>query len=536
MRFYLACLFIFLLTLPLMCIAQESGGDVEQERNLKYLTPNQTDNWKLVAKAGEILTIHVATPAFDPVLKVVDPDGKILVEVDDPGSESRIMLKLVQDGNYEIQIMAFKGQGGGRYELEIVQFMPTTLTINAEPMVGQCKENNKSHHDFIAKQGQILIPKITCSERQRWEIKNPKGELCTNFWHNALTIDQDGLYCLIVYGRADSKYQIEMKEAQVEDLVLNKTTQLCLESDNMKVYNIYNTDCQVIEVELEKQGRLDMRLIFAPVEPETGKKSKQEKNITPVEFFPVSSKGQYLRLAGQLNCVGRYRLQILAISPVSANMLAKNPVVSIREKSKEGVLEPSEKTLISNIAVGKCWFINIFAMPGELFKIRATSSEFDPIMRLYYPNGTLWLENDDSNDLSSEMLVMFQQQGNYLLQVGSLGNGGGGNIEVSIQLQKLPHLAINSKQIGHLNEKAWDYWSLPAQSGKYLIVSVRSSTINPRIEIHSPSGVKVAQDDDSGIGNNCLLSFLTSESGRYTFSIYAISGEGDYQVCIWEAD
>ena len=82
----------------------------------KFLTPGQFDRWLFEGDKGETIIAHVATKEFDPILELArgdEKDDKVLLEVDDPGSESRFALRLPAKGKYSIRIHAFKFQGGG---------------------------------------------------------------------------------------------------------------------------------------------------------------------------------------------------------------------------------------------------------------------------------------------------------------------------------------------------------------------------------------------------------------------------------------
>lgn len=521
--------------------------NITQKKATKYLTPTQTDLWKLTAEPGTILILYVKTSAFDPVLQVANAANQILAEADDPGSESRLMVRLAEAGNYEVRVSGFRGQGGGRYTLEVLQCLPTTLAIGGNPVVCQYDDKAVGYHDFTVQKGQIIIPVISDFQGY-WELRDPKGQVCTNRWNTSITIEQDGLHCLIVHGQADSKYQVEIKEARMEDFPpLDQTIPITLSAGEMRVYNISNTTRQILEAALEKQGSLETRFIFAPLHstpegrpiPENSDTpppppKKNEILPPPLQFFPMASKGQYWRMAAQLNCNDRYQLQLLARSNVEASLLVRNPVYDMMTTVQEQLRKGEEYN--GSIPVGGCIFLSMRAMPGELMKIRAESNDFDPVLRLYYPDGKLWKENDDSHDLSSEMWVMFQQPGTYLLQIGSLGNGGGGKTKVTITPQSIPQFPIQNKYTGYINERSYVYGSLEARQGQCLVISVRSATVEPYVEIHGPTGILVASAQSSGANKSCLLELAVPASGRYTFSIYAQKGRGMYNLWIWPAE
>src|SRR5271168_2741473 len=78
----------------------------------KFLTANQVDRWLFEGEKGETLIAHVASREFDPILELVQTTGtkeeKVLLEVDDPGNESRFSIRLPDKGKYEIRVHAYK--------------------------------------------------------------------------------------------------------------------------------------------------------------------------------------------------------------------------------------------------------------------------------------------------------------------------------------------------------------------------------------------------------------------------------------------
>jgi len=102
--------------------AQESVRDLTGAQNSKFLTPNQLDRWLFEGEKGETIIAHIASKDFDPIVGLArtgTKDDKPLLEVDDPGSESRFAVRLPDNGKFEIRVNAFKFQGGGNYTLRV---------------------------------------------------------------------------------------------------------------------------------------------------------------------------------------------------------------------------------------------------------------------------------------------------------------------------------------------------------------------------------------------------------------------------------
>ena len=102
----------------------------------KFLTPGLLDNWIIQGEKGETIIVHVSSREFDPVLKLAakgDVDDKVLISVDDKGSESRFSLRLPKKGEYKIQVHAFEFKGGGNYRVRIRRFLAEPIAIGKRP-------------------------------------------------------------------------------------------------------------------------------------------------------------------------------------------------------------------------------------------------------------------------------------------------------------------------------------------------------------------------------------------------------------------
>ncbi len=79
------------------------------------LGPGEVFNFRLRAEAGGALNIVLeGQNGFDPVLRVIDPIGNIIVEVDDVNGslDPRARLDIPETGLYTLQITGFEGQAG----------------------------------------------------------------------------------------------------------------------------------------------------------------------------------------------------------------------------------------------------------------------------------------------------------------------------------------------------------------------------------------------------------------------------------------
>ncbi len=129
-----------------LAVGQETVRDLEAlGQHSKFLTHNQMDRWLFEGSKGETIIVQVNSREFDPILRLAtgEKGAKPLVEIDDDGNQSSLALRLPADGKYEIQIHAFKFQGGNyalqvqRLEAKHRQFDRAEVSQSRQPS-GRC--------------------------------------------------------------------------------------------------------------------------------------------------------------------------------------------------------------------------------------------------------------------------------------------------------------------------------------------------------------------------------------------------------------
>ena len=186
-------LVIILALLPIRAFAQES------DRTLKgggpsgaFLTPGQVDRWFFDGEKGETIVVHVSSKEFDPLLGLVKTVGKkdetVVADVDDPGTESRFMIRLPGKGEYKIRVRAFKDQAGGNYKLSVRRFQAASIDVG-KALVGTFDGDGKSYHYFKGVKDQILIPQLKGTSHEAWSLLDFKGRELGS-WAGSVLIEE----------------------------------------------------------------------------------------------------------------------------------------------------------------------------------------------------------------------------------------------------------------------------------------------------------------------------------------------------------
>jgi hypothetical protein len=92
-----------------------------ESRLINHLFPGETLQHTFQGRSGESITLQLESSEFDTYLRIYGPDGRLLAENDDIPyqSNSRIQVRLSQDGNYTAEVRAFSPDSEGDYTLII---------------------------------------------------------------------------------------------------------------------------------------------------------------------------------------------------------------------------------------------------------------------------------------------------------------------------------------------------------------------------------------------------------------------------------
>ena len=264
-------LVIVLALLPLPAHAQESIRKLEGQGAGAFLTPGQIDRWIFYGEKGETIIVHVVSKEFDPLLGLAKTVGKddqtVVADVDDPGTESRFMIRLPEKGEYKIRVKAFKDAAGGNYRLTVRRFQATQLDVG-KPMIGVFDDEGKSYHYFKGVKDQILVPQLKGTAREAWTMLDFKGrEIGT--WAGSALIEESGECCVVVSGQPEYRYDLLVREARRSALTAGKDQASSLQQGEMEVLSFDGKPGDFRLVEVEKKGELYSRLIYAPEDKKT---------------------------------------------------------------------------------------------------------------------------------------------------------------------------------------------------------------------------------------------------------------------------
>jgi len=526
MKALLSCLVVGLWTTALF--AQETHRDLEGPgQHTKFLTPGLLDTWSFTAKSGETVVAYVSSKEFDPVLELAKkgaPPDKPLLSVDDDGNESRFSFRVSEAGDYEIRIHAFQYKGGGNYALAVQRFQPQPLKLGTTS-VGTFDHQGKGYHYLSGAKDQILVTELKGAGAESWTMLDSKGRV-QHPWADAVLLETAGEGNVLVTGRPNNRYEIVVREAKRRELTADKKLSGRLTQGELDVWEFTGAPGDFIVVDVDKQGTVLGRLIYAPVDRAQEKKLASAHDRPEIQFVPLASRGRHLRFAAVLGRQGRYQLQLRAETDATYDLTLSDPSVPL----------PLGKPLDGSLLVGGATFFKFSGTPGQYVQATLTSRSFVPALRLLDAHGNI-LENSEGNaEPGAKFSRLIQQAGTYRLQVASLGDGGGGEFRAELQEQSLKELAVGARAQGTLQGDDTEFWAFQGTAGKTLIVSARAATCQLAVSLRDPSGVELHADAARRVGTDSLFSVKLPKDGKYTLGVSSQRGAGAYSVRLIDGD
>jgi hypothetical protein len=510
--------------------AQESVSDLRGAGQFsKFLTPGQLDSWVFDGEKGETIIAHVVSKQFDPILELAKTRAKdedaVLMEVDDPGNESRFMFRLPEKGQFKIRVHAFKYQGGGNYNLTVQRFQATELTVG-KPLLGSFDREGKSYHYFQGVKDRILVPQLKGAASEAWKMLDFKGRPLTD-WAGSVLMEEGGECCLIASGPPSFRYDLLVREARRQDLAEGKALRGNLQQGELDVVSFQGKAGDFRVLEVEKKGELAARLKFAPVEIKSDEQRFERPGARPeIEFLPVASRGSRLRFAAVLGRAGRYQLQLLAETPASYTLTARDPSAPI-ELGKE---------VDGSLPVGGAAFFSFKAVQGQLVQATVASQKFVPVLRLFDAHGSLVGASGNDGDAEGRLTHTVVHEGIYRLQASSLGDGGGGDFRLGLSETKLKQLTMGGRGQGTVQPGVMDFWAFNGKEGQTVFLNVRSAAFEPSVSLRSPDGVQLGADNKGSAATGSLLALKLPKTGRYMVWISSSRGAGEYVVRLIDGD
>ncbi len=198
-----------------------------------------------------------------------------------------------------------------------------------------------------------------------------------------------------------------------------------------------------------------------------------------------------------------------------------------------------------NITAGDLDMWSFSASTGNNISLRMGTAGFNPMIRLYGPNGVLVssVANGAGGGNDVGLSVQATNTGVFTVVVNSYNPGGTGSY--TLTLAQSPGAFMLSpgdeggpmtngvQHAGNITLGDMDMWSFSANSGDGIVLRMGTVGFNPSISLYSPNGTLVGSSaNGAGGGRDTELSLRATNSGTFTAVVqsYYDGGTGSYML------
>jgi len=134
------------------------------ETKSMVLSPSDKVEWKIDAKAGQVLMATADSDAFDPAIVVEDPKGKAVLQNDDQeeGNQSPFVIyRFPTDGIFKVKVVSFRNNAGGKFTFRMRHFNAQDIKPGETKTPYTSLEPNRNNvhaywNRYTAKKGEII--------------------------------------------------------------------------------------------------------------------------------------------------------------------------------------------------------------------------------------------------------------------------------------------------------------------------------------------------------------------------------------------
>lgn len=458
--------------------SEPSVGDT-QTYNL-ILTPGQKGELPIEAEPNDVIIADVSSQSFDPAVELVDESGNVLATNDDiaAGNQSaRILKRLPEKGKFKILVSGFKGAAGGSFSLTVRKF-------NA-PLMSSSSESSRFARDTATWRA-VLIKKNVTTVISYFNASRsvPTGfdsaglplnnrsdaKLVSSGGRFTVTspIDQE-IYILIPQSGSEN-FTLDALPVEVRDIAIGSKSEGSLPRS------------QSISYRFRAEAGALLRSIAA------SRSTKFNVTIRPIQFDNPDQALPPTSLPAQSKNTNLSTFFVHRSGTYEAVVSHDEQVLQSIEFQVINFARPWASTSISeSLPIGENLYFRWTLPIGVLLDLTAVSNTFDAEITLYSPEGFAIAEEDDQNDsLNPAHQRLITQPGDYIIRIGSQGNGGGGEFTLTQSITR-PTAFSSGTEFSVLTAKP-ELRLISANSGEFFYLSLESSNPNTTIQIFQPNG------------------------------------------------
>lgn len=227
--------------------------------------------------------------------------------------------------------------------------------------------------------------------------------------------------------------------------------------------------------------------------------------------------------AYQIDADGQYRVTLEAAAPMDYLLRLvrrETPLLTYIEGTREHLSTHVDRLVYT-----------FEGSAGDIVDLRAGSGDFDPVLSLYAPEGTLIATDDDSGGQLSALIreQTLPDSGLYRMVVHSYRPGGAGHLSVSVHeapdQQVSPRLAYGETiDVNLTPEDRQAFWMFEGDDGDIVSITLDDPDHIARVHVETPGGWRTIASTDEYRHHTVasIERFILPESGLHEIFIESL--------------
>lgn len=511
------------------------------------------DRWTFDGQVGDRIEITMTSTAIDPYVELRTVEEVILAADDDGGGglDARLEYVLTTSGVYTI-IARDRYLGLGAYTLTLKKLQAPLVATNLLTFGDQTEAvlNNPSGESwfFEGEGGAFVTLTLNSVDFDPYlELYAPDGTLLIedddgagglNAQISAFLLPESGVYAVVVRDalRTSSGFFALTLEGSQADAVpdtrlsYGDTVTATLLTTELVTWTFVGEADDEIAIRLSSDDFDPYFELYDPSGDFLISDDDSGGNLNAaIENYILPSSGEYRIVVGDYNssAVGDYTLSLTA--RFSRNLtLGYGTALTQPLSSVEGD------------------FWTFEGERGDVVTIRLVSTAFDAYLQLFDPTDTLiFVDDDGAGNFNAEITEFtLMVNGRYSILARSFGADSLGEYTLSlnrIRTEDFPPQVLTYGETisASLSAFSGDVWEFEGDAGDVVTISLISEQFDAYLELYSPSGDLLVDNDDGGGSLNARIEFFVlPDSGTYEILARPLDGSslGEYTLSLEEGE
>ncbi|MCZ7546698.1 MAG: PPC domain-containing protein [Anaerolineae bacterium] len=504
------------------------------------LPAGATEAWTFAGEAGDVVSLALATAAFDAYLSVYGPDGALLAFDDDSGPGTNALVHevaLPAGGVYSVEVRAAAGYGGGAYTLTLYDqdtapppASGAGVLTPGETVMGALAAGQVDMWAFTLEAGATaaLVATPTGGDLYQVDIdlaSPAAGEVAVGV--NAVThpLAEPGEYVVSIYAFGDQSgsYTLTLTLSDLPvvgggAIGVGQSVEAHLEPGARDTWTLAGPHGAPVAIAMTALGATPFDTYLEIYAPDGSIVAMDDDGgagyNAMVTALNLTAAGDYEIVARGYDATGggMYRLEVFEM-----------PTIALGETVTGALTDPEDSAI---------WAFTIAARTAVNLTVDGVG-DFVPVAELYDPNG-YFLVDDWETPIQNFPL---NRPGTYTVVVAGYGEVGAFSLALSegeLPVDRGGPIAFGSRVAGVLVTPGQiATWTFRAEAETVITVLLESPVFDAYLEVYDADGVLIAEDDDSaGATNAQLTGFALPGAGEYRLVVrsYGFVETGAYEL------